>query len=70
MLKSREIKRKRIYEEITKADIKNIVDSKIEQYLKQKEFENRVNDIISDTFEKFFRMMYNKRGFWKNDIKR
>lgn len=52
-------------EELSKYEVKDIVSDKI----KSKEFENRVRDIVTDVMEKFFRMMYNKRGFWKGDLK-
>ena len=52
-------------EELTKYEVNNMISDK----LKEKEFENKVKDIVTDVMEKFFRMMYNKRGFWKGDIK-
>lgn len=52
-------------EELTKYEVNNMISDK----LKEKEFENKVKDIVTDVMEKFFRMMYNKRGFWKSDIK-
>lgn len=58
-----------INEEITKAEIRSMIDSKISDYLKEKEFEKRVKELTSDVMEKFFRMMYNKRGFWKGELK-
>lgn len=62
--------RQYIKEELSKTEVRNIIDSKIADFLKAKELETRVSEVVSDVFEKFFRMMYNKRGFWKNDIKR
>lgn len=52
-------------EELSKYEVKDIISDKF----KSKDFENRVKDIVTDVMEKFFRMMYNKRGFWKSDIK-
>ena len=56
-------------EEITRAEIRSMIDSKVNDYLKEKEFEKRVREITTDAMEKFFRMMYNKRGFWKGELK-
>lgn len=56
-------------EEITRAEIRSMIDSKVSDYLKEKEFEKRVREITTDAMEKFFRMMYNKRGFWKGELK-
>ena len=54
---------------ITKNEIRSMIDSKVSEYIKEKEFEKRVREITTDAMEKFFRMMYNKRGFWKGELK-
>lgn len=59
----------KLNEEITKAEVRSMIDSKVSDYLKDKEFEKRVREITTDAMEKFFRMMYNKRGFWKGELK-
>ena len=46
-----------------------MIDSKVSEYIKEKEFEKRVREITTDAMEKFFRMMYNKRGLWKGELK-
>ena len=58
-----------INEELTNSEVRNIINSKLDDFIKEKEFEKRVREISSDALEKFFKMMYNKRGFWKNEIK-
>lgn len=63
------MKRKIINEELTRAEVRNIIDSKVSDYIKEKEFEKRVREITSDAIEKFFKMMYTKRGFWKGELK-
>ena len=59
----------RINEELTKAEVRSIVNSELTDLLKEKEFERRVRELTTDAMEKFFRMMYNKRGFWKGELK-
>ena len=59
----------RINEELTKADVRSIVNSELTDLLKEKEFEKRVRELTTDAMEKFFRMMYNKRGFWKGELR-
>lgn len=61
--------RKIINEEITSSEVRNIVNSKIEDLLKDKEFEKRVMELTTDAMERFFRTMYNKRNFWKSELK-
>ena len=56
-------------EEITKAEVRSMIDAKVSEYLKEKEFEKRVRELTVDAMEKFFKMMYNKRGFWKGEIR-
>ena len=61
--------KKKINEELTNSEVRNIINSKLDDFIKEKEFEKRVREISSDALEKFFKMMYNKRGFWKSEIK-
>jgi hypothetical protein len=63
------MKERFINEEITKAEIRSMIDSEVSDYIKEKEFERRVREITSDAIEKFFKMMYTKRGFWKGELK-
>ena len=60
---------KLIREELTKQEVNNIISDKLSSYLKKNEIEREIKNIVTDVMEKFFRLMYNKRGFWKNDIK-
>lgn len=61
--------RRQINEELTKAEIRSMIDSKVADYMKEKDFEKRVREITTDAMERFFRMMYNKRGFWKGELR-
>lgn len=56
--------------ELSRSDVRSVVSSELSDYVKSREFENIVKKLTADVFEKFFKMMYNKRGFWKNDIER
>ncbi len=56
-------------EDITRAEIRSMIDSKVSDYLTDKAFEKRVKELTADVMEKFFKMMYNKRGFWKGELK-
>lgn len=58
-----------IFEDITKSDVRSIINSRVEEFLKEREFEKRVKEITSDVLEKFFRSMYTKRNFWKGEIR-
>ena len=60
---------RRLNEEMTKAEVSSMINSAISDAIKDKEFEKRVKELTALTFEKFFRMMYNKRTFWKGELK-
>ena len=60
---------RKINEEITKSEISDIVDSELTSFLKEKDFEKRVKEITASVMEDFFKMMYNRRSFWKSEIR-
>ena len=62
--------RQLVSEELSRSDVRSIINDRIHEFLRVSEFEDKIKEITSDVFEKFFKMMYTKRGFWKNDIKR
>lgn len=66
---NRNILEKIIYEEISKSDINSIINSKLNSYVKDAELEKKVKVIVTDVMEKFFKMMFNKRGFWKGEMR-
>ena len=57
-----------IKEELTKQDVNSMINDKLSVYIKKYEMTKEVKKIISDVMEEFFKMMYNKRGFWKNNL--
>ena len=58
-----------INEELTNSEVRNIINSKLDDFIKEKEFEKRVREISSDALEKFFKMMYNKINIVTNHSK-
>lgn len=57
-----------IKEELTKQDVNSMINDKLSVYIKKYEMTKEVKKIVSDIMEEFFKMMYNKRGFWKNNL--
>ena len=53
---------------LTKTEVYSIVDSELKSFLKDKEFEKKIREITSDVIEKFYKTLYNKRNFWKNEL--
>lgn len=66
---NKNILEKMIYEEISKSDVSNIINSRLNSYVKDSELEKKVKVIVTDVMEKFFKMMFNKRGFWKGEMR-
>ena len=60
--------RKIIKEDLTKSDVSSMISDRLNSYLRKSELEKDVKKIVADVMEKFYRMMYNKRGFWKNEV--
>lgn len=59
-----------VQEELSRSDVRSIINDRIAEYLKEREFEEKIKSIISDTFENYFKYMYTKRGMWKNELKK
>ena len=57
-----------IKEELTKQDVNSMINDKLSVYIKKYKMTKEVKKIVSDVMEEFFKMMYNKRGFWKNNL--
>ena len=57
-----------IIEELTIQDVNSMINDKLSVYIKKYEMTKEVKKIVSDVMEEFFKMLYNKRGFWKNNL--
>ena len=62
--------RKILHEELTKTDVNKMIDDKIEKHLKSKDLKDKVNDIVVDTIDEFFRNLWAKNLFWKPMLKK
>lgn len=61
--------RKMVVEELSKGEVRSMIDSKLEDFVKERNFKKAVRGITADVIEEFFREMWRKNGFWKNQIK-
>ena len=57
-----------VMEELSKPEVVALINDKLSSYIRKSEIEKKIKDIIKDVIEDFFKMMYNKRGFWKNNL--
>ena len=62
-------KRKHINEDVTSNEVRNIVNSKLEDFLKERDFEKRVNELSAKVLEKFIAQLFNKRLMWTSSLK-
>lgn len=58
-----------INEDITSSEVRGIVNSKLEDFLKERDFEKRVNELTAKVLEKFITQLFNKRLMWTSNLK-
>jgi uncharacterized membrane protein YheB (UPF0754 family) len=61
--------RKMLQEELTKQEVRSMIDDKLSEYLKDRELKKQIRNIAVDVIDDFFREMWRKNGFWKNPLK-
>jgi len=59
-----------IIEELTKADVKNIVASELSSNLNSKEFKDKVKDISAKVLEELYKILWTRKNFWSDAIKK
>ena len=62
-------KRGYINEDVTSSEVRNIVNSKLDDFLKERDFEKRVNELSTKVLEKFIAQLFNKRLMWTSSLK-
>lgn len=58
-----------VNEELNKTDVQHIIDSELDDFLKERRFKQMVREITADVIDDFFQQMWHKKGFWKNTLK-
>lgn len=61
--------KRRINEDITNGEVRSIVNGKLDDFLKDREFEKRVNELSVKVLEKFIAQLFNKRVMWTSNLK-
>lgn len=62
-------KRRYINEDITSNEVRSIVNSKLDDFLRERDFEKRVNELSAKVLEKFIAQLFNKRLMWTSSLK-
>lgn len=63
------MRKKRINEDMTNNEVRSIVNSKLDDFLKDRDFEKRVNELSAKVLEKFIAQLFNKRLMWTSSLK-
>lgn len=61
--------KKILYEEVTKNDVKVMINNALDDFLKEKDLRCKIREIGADIIDDFFKEMWHKKGFWKNTLK-
>lgn len=61
--------RRMLSEELSKQEVKNMIDDKLTSFVKDREFKKEIRNMAVDVLDDFFREMWRKSGFWKNPLK-
>lgn len=59
-----------IEEELSKTEVKSMINSRLDSFIKEKELKNKIREITINVFDDFFREMWQKKSFWKGSLKK
>jgi hypothetical protein len=57
-----------ISEEISKADVNNVVASKLASSYDSREFKRAVKEIVADAIEDLYRTLFNRSSSWRGGV--
>lgn len=58
-----------VNEELSKKEVSDMIDDRIEKLMKKRDFERRVKDIACDVADNVFEKMWLQKSFWKNIVR-
>lgn len=61
--------KKIIYEELTKQEVKSLINSRLDGFMRERELKKLIRDITVDVLDDFFRELWQKKSFWKSPLK-
>lgn len=61
--------RRKINEDMTNGEVRSIVNNKLDDFLRDRDFEKRVNELSAKVLEKFITQLFNKRLMWTSSLK-
>ena len=64
-----EVIREMLKEELSKQEVRSMIDDKLASYAKDRELKKQIRNMAVDVIDDFFHEMWRKNGFWKNPLK-
>jgi len=62
--------KKLIVEELTKAEVQNMISNNKDTILNSKEFKLKVKDISAKVLEELYKILWTRKNFWSDAIKK
>lgn len=59
-----------IIEEVTKTEVKDMINNGKSDMISSKEFKEKVKDISAKVIEELFKVMWTRKSFWLEPIKK
>ncbi len=68
MKKDMDSLKKIIIEEITKAEIRDMISTENQKLLKSRDFEKKVKELSAKVIEELYKILWTRKGFWSDSI--
>lgn len=62
--------REMINEELTKNEVRSLINQRINDYIDGREFKKKVSSIAADVIDELLTNFWQRKGFWKSMLKR
>lgn len=62
--------RRMVNEELSKSEVRSLINSRIEDYMDGRDFKKKVSSIAADVIDELLTNFWQRKGFWKSMLKR
>ena len=59
-----------IKEELNKTEVRSMINSRLEDHLKERDFKKAVKEITAEVIEDLYRTLWNRSSTWKGGVTR
>lgn len=59
-----------IIEEVTKSEIKNMISNNNSDFIRSKEFNDKIKEISAKVIEELYKILWTRKSFWLDPIKK